>query len=170
MADRLGQHLAGAVAEAASRAQRAPSRSGAGSSTLTTETKAEGRRRMLMMAKLFHLFPAVGDKETIELRIDAYMDELTDIHVDVLGPALRRLVRDHGRGAFLPSVAEIRRSAAFVLRAVRGGRDPAAPQDTEPAVEPNVERLLAAGPRPGAPCPYPQLASGALRQLPAGAR
>jgi len=125
-----------------------------------------------MVTKLFHLFPQQGNDETIAYRIVAYCGELADIHVDVLRPALRRLWRDHKRGSFLPTVAEIRRAAALVVRHARAGRDAMTPEHADPSTtEPNVERLLQLAPKPHEPCPYPQLAGGgtAFLQLEAGA-
>lgn len=163
----LGNHLAGAMAAAGagtSRARRGTSRA-ASASSATAEPESDREARALLLAKLFHLFPAQGERETIKLRMASYHEELLDIHVEVLRLALRRLWRDHRRGNFLPTVAEIRRSAAFVIRAMRGGRDPDAPESRElPDID--HERYLQVGPKPGEP--LPQLASGPARQLTAG--
>lgn len=114
-----------------------------------------------MLTQFFALYPQQGEKHTIEMRLLGYISELSDIHPEVIARALRRLVRDAKRGNFLPSVAEIRRSAAYVIRAVRGGRDPSAPEDRElPDI--NVERYLEVGPKPGEP--WLQLVAGEPRK------
>lgn len=162
----MAQSLSKLVGEA-SRELQTRSRAGSASSKKRS-TDALTRQRLEVLTQLFALYPAVGDERTIEIRLLGYVAELADIHLDVLGPALRRILRDHKRGNFLPLVHEIRRSAAFVIRACRAGRDAAAREDREPAAEPNVERLLLLGPKPSEPCPYPQLASGSQLQLTAG--
>jgi hypothetical protein len=163
----LGKHLPGAISAATSRARRETSHAASASSAGTTEPKAaDTEERAVLLAKLFHAFPAQGDRDAIALRMAVYHEELLDIHAAVLRLALRRLWRDHKRGNFLPAIAEIRRSAAFVIRAMRGGRNPDAPESAElPDID--HERYLAVGPKPGEA--LPQLASGAPKRLTAGA-
>lgn len=166
--DPLGKHLAAAVAAATrgatSQGRRATSPGASASSE--TEPAADTAERALLLGKLFHAFPTQGERETIRNRMAVYHEELLDIHVDVLRLALRRLWRDQRRGNFLPTIAEIRRSAAYVIRAMRGGRNPDAPAENEPP-EINTERYLEVGPKPGEI--IPQLAAGTQRKLTAGA-
>jgi len=157
----LGKSLA-----AVSRELRTESPKPSGSSPKpmrSRESSTDAKRRHLMLTKFFALYPAPGDTEAIAMRLLAYHDELADLHVEVLGRALRRLVRS--KGEFLPSVYQIRRSAAYVIRAARGGRDPMAPEDREPLMVTDPERFIAVGPKPGEPCDFAQLAAGAVRLL-----
>jgi hypothetical protein len=166
MAQSLGK-LVGEASRELQRRSRADSDSKRAPSKGTRST--EQKLRLAMLTQLFAMLPAGGDERTIEIRLLGYVAELGDIHADVLAAALRRLVRDPKRGNFLPLVHEIRRSAALVVRHARAGRDAMTSERDDPsATEPNVERLLQLGPRPGEPCPYPQLASGAQLQLTAG--
>ena len=161
----LGKHLAGAMAAAGAGTSRPQPGASRAASASSKETTAEREARAMLLTKLFHIFPAQGGPETIELRMAGYHEELLDIHVNVLRLALRRLWRDHRRGNFLPSIAEIRRSAAYVIRAMRGGRDPDAPE-TQELPDIDHERYLAVGPKPGEALPL--LASELRRQLTAG--
>ncbi len=171
MAGPLGKHLQAASQELLDRSRKVSA-----SSMARTTTPEDAKRRVALLTKFFLLYPAVGTDADKRLRMAAYNDELSDIHTDVLAHAMRRLVRNpppNARGerdTFLPSVYQIRRSAAFVIRAARNGRDPSALEHVEPQVEPNVERLLQMGPKPGEPCPWPALSpgGGAPRQLKAG--
>lgn len=156
----LGNHLAGAAV--ALRGRRKPSPDVSDSSTTR---KAETRRLHAMLTQFFALYPTPGGEAALEIKLLGYISELSHIHTDVLAGALRRLVRDTRRPPFLPVVAEILRAAAYVIRSARAGRDPTAPDAERDIPDINVERYLEVGPKPGEPCPYPQLASGGARQL-----
>lgn len=142
--ERLGSHLG-----AASRQLQNRSPATSGSSARSTDAPA----RLALLAKLFVMFPPQGGEETMRLRMHAYMTELADLHVDVLSRALRRVTREKRPNAeWLPTVYQIREKAAHVIRDARiraKGGDPGAAPRVLP-FEINVEREIAAGPKPGA--------------------
>lgn len=73
---------------------------------------ADLAERLRMFGKLFTLYPT--QKESVELKIRAYIDETRDIPAVWLSHALRRLVRKAEE--FAPSVGAIRKEAAHVVR------------------------------------------------------
>jgi hypothetical protein len=125
----LGKYLGGARSQLASPQPPNEQRATSGSSGAT-----EAQLRFSMLTKFFSFYPQPGGEDSTQMRLQAYYSELADIHPMALGYAFRRMVR-HQKHEYMPKVHQIRREAAYVIRAAQAGRDPALP---DPAATPEA--------------------------------
>lgn len=122
------------------------------------ESAADQKHRLALLTQFFSVYPQSGGDKTVEMRLMTYHGELADIHVELLGMALRRLIRTQP-GAFMPEIYAVRRAAAIVLANLRAGRPAIGSPSQEPAREPDVERVIQTAPKPGQAFNVPLLAA-----------
>jgi hypothetical protein len=125
----------------------------------TSSERTDLAERARMFGKLFTLYPQ--QKDMLELRARAYIDETRDVPAWALSHGLQRLVRK--KTDFAPSVAEIRKECALFVRErhrLANGLDPSGWNPHTDAGEIDVERWLQ---RSSEQLRLPALTSGAAQ-------